>query len=434
MKIKALILLIFLKISLQITFPFNRENFTLLSGKNIHSLLFENKIQTNILIGTPQIKIPLNIKTQEYTLSIVSSNIKIKEKIPLFNERNSSSIKFFYLDPDDYLNEDFTFGSLGTETFNFGKENITLEQIQFLLAYGLNVIESGVLGLNLFYKNFNLKFTNIINQLKQRKIINESVFYFTFNDYNNGDLIIGEYPHESNNDKFNKDDFISFSIYIKDFNTQKYNFLFDKIFFNDLEIENNIECDISIENGMIKVNKVLFEKIEEIFFEDYVKKNICEKVVLFNGNFSYICNEKLNVKKFKEVKFMIRRINFILDGNDLFYKFENKYYFLIYYGNDSNNCVIGKPFFNKYTLIFEHDKKTIGFYNSKNNKKVNVFGIFIVIFLFIVVLVLIVFIFIYINKRKTLKQKALEMNEEDFEYNKNLNDNNNNNNNKALKF
>ena len=432
MKIKALILLIFLKISLQITFPFNRENFTLLSGKNIHSLLFENKIQTNILIGTPQIKIPLNIKTQEYTLSIVSSNIKIKEKIPLFNERNSSSIKFFYLDPDDYLNEDFTFGSLGTETFNFGKENITLEQIQFLLAYGLNIIESGVLGLNLFYKNFNLKFTNIINQLKQRKIINESVFYFTFNDYNNGDLIIGEYPHESNNDKFNKDDFISFSIYIKDFNTQKYNFLFDKIFFNDLEIENNIECDISIENGMIKVNKVLFEKIEEIFFEDYVKKNICEKVVLFNGNFSYVCNEKLNVKKFKEVKFMIRRINFILDGNDLFYKFENKYYFLIYYGNDSNNCVIGKPFFNKYTLIFEHDKKTIGFYNSKNNKKVNVFGIFIVIFLFIVVLVLIVFIFIYINKRKTLKQKALEMNEEDFEYNKNLNDNNNNN--KAFGF
>ena len=432
MKIKALILLIFLKISLQITLPFNRENFTLLSGKNIHLLLFENKIQTNILIGTPQIKIPLNIKTQEYTLSIVSSNIKIKEKIPLFNERNSSSIKFFYLDPDDYLNEDFTFGSLGTETFNFGKENITLEQIQFLLAYGLNVIESGVLGLNLFYKNFNLKFTNIINQLKQRKKINESVFYFTFNDYNNGDLIIGEYPHESNNDKFNKDDFISFSIYIKDFNTQKYNFLFDKIFFNDLEIENNIECDISIENGMIKVNKVLFEKIEEIFFEDYVKKNICEKVVLFNGNFSYVCNEKLNVKKFKEVKFMIRRINFILDGNDLFYKFENKYYFLIYYGNDSNNCVIGKPFFNKYTLIFEHDKKTIGFYNSKNNKKVNVFGIFIVIFLFIVVLVLIVFIFIYINKRKTLKQKALEMNEEDFEYNKNLNDNNNNN--KAFGF
>ena len=432
MKIKALILLIFLKISLQITFPFNRENFTLLSGKNIHSLLFENKIQTNILIGTPQIKIPLNIKTQEYTLSIVSSNIKIKEKIPLFNERNSSSIKFFYLDPDDYLNEDFTFGSLGTETFNFGKENITLEQIQFLLAYGLNIIESGVLGLNLFYKNFNLKFTNIINQLKQRKIINESVFYFTFNDYNNGDLIIGEYPHESNNDKFNKDDFISFSIYIKDVNIQKYNFLFDKIFFNDLEIENNIECDISIENGMIKVNKVLFEKIEEIFFEDYVKKNICEKVVLFNGNFSYVCNEKLNGKKFKEVKFMIRRINFILDGNDLFYKFENKYYFLIYYGNDSNNCVIGKPFFNKYTLIFEHDKKTIGFYNSKNNKKVNVFGIFIVIFLFIVVLVLIVFIFIYINKRKTLKQKALEMNEEDFEYNKNLNDNNNNN--KAFGF
>ena len=208
--------------------------------------------------------------------------------------------------------------------------------------------------------------------------------------------------------------------------------MFDKIFFNDLEIENNIECDISIENGMIKVNKVLFEKIEEIFFEDYVKKNICEKVVLFNGNFSYVCNEKLNVKKFKEVKFMIRRINFILDGNDLFYKFENKYYFLIYYGNDSNNCVIGKPFFNKYTLIFEHDKKTIGFYNSKNNKKVNVFGIFIVIFLFIVVLVLIVFIFIYINKRKTLKQKALEMNEEDFEYNKNLNDNNNNN--KAFGF
>ena len=139
---KLLIKYFLFKLTIQITFPFYRENFTSLSHSNIHSKLFENKIQTIIKIGTPEISIPLNIKTQQYTLSIVSSSTNIKEeKIPLFNEKNSKSLRLFYLDPDDYLNEDFTYGCLGKETFYFGKENIKLEEIKFLLVFGLNVIE-----------------------------------------------------------------------------------------------------------------------------------------------------------------------------------------------------------------------------------------------------------------------------------------------------
>ena len=198
MKLSLIIKYFLLKLTIQISFSFYRENFTSLTHSNIHSKLFENKIQTIIKIGTPEISIPLNIKTQEYTLSIVSSSTKIKEeKIPLFNEKNSKSLRLFYLDPDDYLNEDFTYGSLGKETFYFGKENIKLEEITFLLAFGLNVIESGVLGLGLFYKNFNIRFANLIDQLKERKIINEKVFYFNFFDNDNGELIIGNYPYEN---------------------------------------------------------------------------------------------------------------------------------------------------------------------------------------------------------------------------------------------
>ena len=56
----------------------------------INSKLFENKIQTIIKIEALEISIPLNIKTQEYALSIGSSSTNIKEeKLPLFNEKKS---------------------------------------------------------------------------------------------------------------------------------------------------------------------------------------------------------------------------------------------------------------------------------------------------------------------------------------------------------
>ena len=416
MKLSLIIQYFLLKLTIQISFSFYRENFTSLTHSNIHSKLFENKIQTIIKIGTPEISIPLNIKTQEYTLSIVSSSTKIKEeKIPLFNEKNSKSLRLFYLDPDDYLNEDFTYGSLGKETFYFGKENIKLEEITFLLAFGLNVIESGVLGLGLFYKNFNIRFANLIDQLKERKIINEKVFYFNFFDNDNGELIIGNYPYENKSLFLEKKDFESFSVYINNTKQQKYNFLFDTVYFNNEEIESEIIGDVFIESGMIKVDNVYFKKIEDSFFKNYLDKNICEKVHLFNGNFSFVCDKKVNIKKFGAIKLKIRRFNFILEGKDVFYEFENKFYFLIYYGDYNQNWIIGKPFFKKYTFVFEPDKKTIGIYKNKIGK--TNFHILIVIFLFIIIIGLISFIFIFI-RRKKIKSKALELNDEEFIYEK----------------
>ena len=412
MKLSPIIKYFLFKLTIQITFPFYRENFTSLTHSNIHSKLFENKIQTIIKIGTPEISIPLNIKTQQYTLSIVSSSTNIKEeKIPLFNEKNSKSLRLFYLDPDDYLNEDFTYGCLGKETFYFGKENIKLEEIKFLLAFGLNVIESGVLGLGLFYKNFKIRFANLIDQLKEKKIINEKVFYFNFFDNDNGELIIGNFPYENKSLFLEKNNFESFSVYISDIKEQKYNFLFDNVYFNNEEIESEIIGDIFIESGMIKVDNIYFKKIENSFFKKYVDMNICEKIKLFNGNFSFVCDNKVNIKKFGEIKLKIRKFNFILEGKDVFYEFENKFYFLIYYGDYNQNWIIGKPFFKKYIFVFEPDKKTIGIFKNKIGK--SNFHIFIIVFLFVIIICLISFIFIYI-KRKKIKSKALELDDEEF--------------------
>ena len=99
--------------------------------------------------------------------------------------------------------------------FLFQEEIIKLEEIKFLLAFGLNVIESGVLGLGLFYKNFKIRFAHLIDQLKERKIINEKVFYFNFFDNDNGELIIGNFPHENKSLFLEKIDFESFSVYNK---------------------------------------------------------------------------------------------------------------------------------------------------------------------------------------------------------------------------
>ena len=82
----------------------------------------------------------------------------------------------------------------------------------------------------------------------------------------------------------------------------------------------------------------------------------------------YYCDKDVNID-IGEMKFEIKRtgLNFSLNSNDLFIEYNNNKFFLITFGIEveKQNIKLGYPFLKKYDMIFDLDKRHIGFYNFK---------------------------------------------------------------------
>ena len=100
-------------------------------------------------------------------------------------------------------------------------------------------------------------------------------------------------------------------------------------------------------------------------------------------------------------------------------EFNGKYYFLIVFKNFKYKWIFGEPFFKKYQVTFDKNKKIFGFYTKKQyhfNFTSTLIIIILIILLFITILLLIYFIRISLKKRKI---RANEL-EEQFEYISNI--------------
>ena len=130
-----------------------------------------------------------------------------------------------------------------------------------------------------------------------------------------------------------------------------------------------------------------------------------------NIKFDYfICDINEKIDDFPIKNFNHKELNYSFEFNyqDLFLKVNNKFYFLIIFKDIKDKYwKIGKPFFKKYQLIFESDRKLIGFYTGKIKSKIN-FNWFIVFILFIILIILIIFMIIrYKNLPKKIRAKEL---------------------------
>jgi len=119
------------------------------------------------------------------------------------------------------------------------------------------------------------------------------------------------------------------------------------------------------------------------------------------------------------LSFISNHINnsLILTKNELFYKKNNKYYFLISFDKYQNdNWSLGLIFMKKYQPVFEEEKKIIKFYvnnqlkykNHKNKIKfiLNLFFLFVILFLTFLI------IKFYLNKPRKIHANELEENVE----------------------
>ena len=420
-----------------ISFNFNRNLTENLEGSDLMSELFHNNIYSNIEIGTPIQNIPVQFKLQNYPFFIIDNeekNINCK-KYNYFLSSTYEDIENIELDFEECVN-----ASKSIENFNiFNKK---LEKINFLNCKKIfektYIREGGVIGLNLDNgsgEHTNILEYNFIKILKQNDVISDYYFNFNFdknsNPFNtNGNIVFGALPHEIGDKRYKLDNYkiinaASFQL--------KINWAFEFETFQIFNKFNNSIINYTLVNnaylypeiGFIIAPNNYLNDLNEIFFNK-LKENECvldefETNDLFNFKNNkilkfYKCNKNINLKNFPIIKFYHKQLDkyFEFDSNDLFFEYKNNIYFnIVFQDNLSYFWYLGLPFFKKYDIYFNWEKKTIGIYTKFENikNKYSFKKFIIVIFIFLIIAVIILSYLLYkhvIIKRQTRANELLE--------------------------
>ena len=314
-----------------------------------------NSIYIEIPIGSPEQKVPFQITFDESTTYILQSS-------NLFNKEKSSSYKLIQ-DKNNIWNQRYENGLISNDSIKLStneKQIVNLSDFSFVLVKNYNTTRynrgfpSSILGLNLDV-GFMESDLNFLTILKLNNIINSYTFTLKYTKENEGKIFIGGFPHEYNKNYNEK--------YLRSTLCQKtgpkffYSIYFDNVQIGKEQFVNNFNkiAELKPDFGLIVGASGFKSKIEEIYFNQYYQKKICNEVLIYKtfweiwerdedeeDQFDYesgndeafkviVCSNKINVKKFPSLKFYNKdlEVNFELNYKDLFKKYKKKYYFLI---------------------------------------------------------------------------------------------------------
>ena len=388
--------------------PFIKES--LKEKNNFYSYFTKNNISTLIEIGTPYQKIPFYIKLDEFPISILGNKNKGKYNEIKSNTYNKEEECDYYFYKGNFE------GCISNDIFNIKNEKI---KFSFLLINNHSIesqMDNNIFGLTFYSRRFSGQ--QFIYLLKNNKIIDSYNFYFKYNEKDeNGNLIIGNFPHEI--DKNYDEKLLKLiNLNIKN-NEFLWKFSIDEIYFDDKIIneKNFIEIKIDIK-GIIGT-----EKYNQYFKSNFIDKNNNKCQIDFSEDKKYkfyYCDKNVDISKIKIIKFNSKVFNSSFEFNykDLWIEFNEKLYYQIIFKNfilnneNDNNWIFGELFLKKYLLLFNQDKKVIGIYE---NKKMNF--PFLIILNIILVILVIVFGY-YFKKFYKLKPRKLRVNEleENYDY------------------
>ena len=413
----------------QIILPFKRIlNFKSNLHKDIIYTLYDNILLTDINIGSP--------KSQKISFRIYLTRQSMITLEKFYNSNLSESYSSNPLEQGNYYEIDYYNGTKAKEKifFNLFDNKKILEVNDFVFINAIKIsktIDYNILGLTIpdFNDIHNIFESNLILQLKKKDIINNYIMTIDYKNDNEGNIIIGKYPYEYDNKLYNEKNYRETnSVFFK--SNMMYGLKFNIEYNNKLLYDDSISIQFILEEGLIKGSYKFLEILENDFFNKSNNNCFRDNFGNLNNLIFWYCNKKVNFKNFKEIKIINKELkyNFILDHNDLFYKFNNGYYyFLMYFIKNDDRWVFGNTFLKKYKFTYNQDSKTIRLaIKNKNNNKINVYLIFIIILIGII-LGLIYFIYIILKKYLNKKKKANELNDE-YVYELNYNNVKNNNN------
>ena len=403
-----IILLIHITKQSPLIIPFIKES--LKEKNNFYSYFTKNNISTLIEIGTPYQKIPFYIKLDEFPISILGNKNKGKYNEIKSNTYNKEEECDYYFYKGNFE------GCISNDIFNIKNEKI---KFSFLLINNHSIesqMDNNIFGLTFYSRRFSGQ--QFIYLLKNNKIIDSYNFYFKYNEKDeNGNLIIGNFPHEI--DKNYDEKLLKLiNLNIKN-NEFLWKFSIDEIYFDDKIIneKNFIEIKIDIK-GIIGT-----EKYNQYFKSNFIDKNNNKCQIDFSEDKKYkfyYCDKNVDISKIKIIKFNSKVFNSSFEFNykDLWIEFNEKLYYQIIFKNfilnneNDNNWIFGELFLKKYLLLFNQDKKVIGIYE---NKKMN---FPFLIFLNIILVILVIVLGYYFKKFYKLKPRKLRVNEleENYDY------------------
>ena len=412
MKIFFLVSIVFLTINkcVYIKLPFKKyTNYK--EGTNYFDYLEKNDIFTILEIGTPIQKIPVFFDFESYPFYI--SNLLLNGT---YNENKSSTFKYKGSKKETQFYGEII--SQGYEVmdkiklYDVKEKNIEINNFSYILPTKLsnnkNInFKTSIIGLKII-ESIYLQKNGFIHQLKQNEMIDSYSWTIKYLNENEGEIIIGGYPHEYDKN-YDEKYFKNTKAEIR-YSVICWDLLFDSIISNNIEIENrHVELDINF--GLVRGVSFYQKIIEEKFFN---MKKKCNKLNNTNYVF-YTCDSKEKISDFPILQLNHKELNytFELNYNDLFILKDNKLYFLIGFNKRSSyDWTFGIPFLKKYQLIFDQEREIIGIYNLNEMKNDYLFKI-----LTIICLVIIIFLVSLLYKiiHKTRKIRANEL-EENFEY------------------
>ncbi len=404
-----------------IVLPFKKYT-KYISKKNYIEYLYKNDLFINFEIGTPIQSIPLFLSFNDLPTYIIGKNLNGQ-----YNPLISQTLKNISFKEEVYFFQKFYKGYIINETIEFKNiknEKEKIKDISLVLATSFNNINEikSVLGLSINGITSFLN-QNLIYELKMNKITESMIWTLIFNNENEGEIIIGNNPHNYN--KSYNEEFFKQVKAEKRLGTAIYwDFLFNKVYSNNKLIDDDVKGYLDIQFGLIKGSLNYKKFIEKNFLNE---TNLCKKNYAFNNSIEYyICDLKSNIKNFPKIIFeqMELKFNFELTYEDVFEKRDDKYYCKIVFEDKNNDkiFVLGQPFLKKYQIVFNADRKLMGIYINQKFNYFNLFLWFIIIILIIIISILLILIYQkYIKKPRKVRANELE---EDFLYNIQTDNNN----------
>ena len=375
--------------------------------KIMHNFL-TNNIFTELSIANPPQKLATLIKSRDYCTYIGSYLCNIEDS----NYDSTSSKSFNNTTEYNLKFKGFNNVCLATEKMNLYTQlnDTDPEEVDLSLFYHApnnsfssdNPYTCGVFGfrhqLDESQEGEN-KCISLIEGLYNNNSTPEKINNLVFSiDYSQADevidgkLIIGNYPHEYNSDKYDVNNYVQIFMNEtsleenKDFHTTFYEAYFYKN--NNESFNNKISIDkpeqlhsiFILEQNMFCVPESFFNLYIDNFFQEYINNRVCQYVEIDLGRYKTIICDKNKTSSTDSFDITFPSVFFNHFGFNTTFEFTKKellvekdelLYFMMYVDtqNIDGYWGIGKIFMEKYLLTFDFENHAIGFYNgTKENK------------------------------------------------------------------
>lgn len=392
-------------------------------AKNFLKENLNNTIYIEIEAGTHSQKIPALILSDEFGFFVLNHKRIISSLFETIEKTNS------FLKSENFK-DNMTFRN---DIFKFPTESSSLKQASLNFMYSLDLNKNinfgndeknkyscagiGIRGAQYFGKNREY---NLVNQLFNKNVIKNNYFsiIYSTNSNDEGTFLIGIEPHNHDKKHFYEEQLT----YIPNEENNNFNFWTlhpSKIFFNQYNLTNNLNCILVYNLGLIFGTDNYLKLIREQFFNNLTLELKCHEEVIYSVYTVFYCDNIKDVEKFPSLNFYLEQklYTFTLDYKDLFYEKNGKFFFkVIFDRNDKNQWKLGKPFLKKYVFIFDYSTKMIGFYNENLPKSNRIKKISYIIIFILVILIISFFCYIGFYHGKKVYNKAINEKLEEYDY------------------